>query len=49
MEEELKNIDIREVTLKSITKDKVYKKLTVQGNYYLPNKSDITPDGNWIW
>ena len=46
MEEELKDIDIREVALKFRTKDEVYKKLTVQGNYYLPNKSDI--NNNYI-
>ena len=41
MEEELKDIDIRVVALKCRIKDEVYKKLTVQENYYLPNKSDI--------
>ena len=47
MEEELKDIDIREVALKCRTKDEVYKKITVQGNYYLPNKSDI--NNNYIF
>ena len=43
-EEELANIDVREMALKWTTKAEVYKVLTMTGEVYLPSVDQINAD-----
>ena len=44
MEEQQEDMDVRELALRWRSKHEVYQKLTLHGNYYLPNEADTNSD-----